>query len=52
MAQKVPKSGKIINFNFPFFPQRLGHNTSKTSLNVIKYHSGVGKKESLNFEKF
>ena len=49
MAQKVPKSGIILNFNFPFFPQRLGHNTSKTSLSVIKYCCGVEKKRIIEF---
>ena len=46
------KKCKIPNFHFPLFQHKLGQNTSESGLNVMKYHCGVGKKDSLNFEKF
>ena len=48
----MPKKYKILNFDFPLFLYRLGQNTSKPGLNVIKYHCVVGKNDLLNFESF
>ena len=49
---KMVKKCNIQNFDFPVFLHKLFQNTFKPGLNVIKCHCGVGKKDSLNFEKF
>ena len=43
IAKKMAKKCKTPNIDIPFFKHILGQNTSKSGLNVMKYHCGVGK---------
>ena len=51
-GRKMPKKGKTANFYLLLFQHKLGQITSKSCLNVMKYHCEVGKKDLLNLDKF